>query len=79
VVEGDLAMEIGSQGRFADAENLLSQHTRFLLGAEEAKSVVSKMTEQVRSTWYEVARARGVSEKDAELINGAFVYEGFSR
>jgi serine/threonine-protein kinase HipA len=37
------------------------------------------MTEQVRLTWYEVVRARGVSEKDAELIKGAFVYEGFSR
>jgi serine/threonine-protein kinase HipA len=75
----DLAMEIGNQGRFANAKNLLSQHTRFLLGAEEAKSIVFKMTEQVRSTWYEVVRARGVSEKDAELIKGAFVYEGFSR
>ena len=27
----DLAMEIGDLGRFANAKNILSQHTRFLL------------------------------------------------
>jgi hypothetical protein len=37
------------------------------------------MTEQVRATWYDTARASGVSEKDTEAITGAFVYEGFSR
>lgn len=75
----DLAMDIGDQGRFASASNLLSQHTRFLLGADEAKAIVSKMTEQVTASWYDVARTQGVTEKDAETIRGAFVYEGFSR
>jgi serine/threonine-protein kinase HipA len=75
----DLAMEIGDQGRFANAKNLLSQHTRFLLEEEEAKRIVSDMTDKVRSTWYDVVRAQGVSEKDAETIKSAFVYEGFLR
>jgi serine/threonine-protein kinase HipA len=75
----DLAMAIGDLGRFANVENLLSQHTRFLLEGDEAKAIVSGMTDQVRATWYDVARAHGVTEKDAEAIRGAFVYEGFSR
>jgi serine/threonine-protein kinase HipA len=36
------------------------------------------MREQVSATWYDVVRAEGVSEKDAEAIRGAFVYEGFN-
>jgi len=54
----DLAMEIGDQGRFANAKNLLSQHACFLLEKQEAKAVVSDMTEKVRATWYDVVRAR---------------------
>jgi serine/threonine-protein kinase HipA len=75
----DLAMEIGDQGCFASASSLLSQHTRFLLEEEEAKKIVSDMTDKVRSTWYDVVRAQGVSEQDAETIKGAFAYEGFLR
>jgi serine/threonine-protein kinase HipA len=74
----DLAMEIGDQGRFANAKNLLSQYIRFLLEKAEAEAVVSDMTERVRATWYDVVRAQGVTEKDAETIKSAFVYEGFS-
>ena len=74
----DLAMEIGDLGRYANAKNLLSQHTRFLLEEEEAKAIVSGMTDKVRTTWYDVARAQGVTEKDAETIRSAFVYKGFS-
>lgn len=73
----DLALEVGDQGRFANAKNVLSQHARFLLDAEDAKAIVSNMTEQVRASWYDVVRCQGVSEKDAETIKGAFVYPGF--
>ena len=75
----DLAMSCGDMGRFANAKNILSQRARFLLDENEAKSIVSEMTDQVRATWYDVVRAGGVSEKDAETIRRAFVYEGFSR
>jgi serine/threonine-protein kinase HipA len=75
----DLAMAAGDQGRFANTKNLLSQHTRFLLEEEEAKTIISDMTDKVRATWYDVVRAQGVSEKDAETIKSAFVYEGFLR
>ncbi|MGY4290626.1 serine/threonine-protein kinase HipA [Bradyrhizobium sp. LM2.7] len=74
----DLALEVGDQGRFANAKNVLSQHARFLLDADEAKALVSTMTDQVRASWYDVVRGQGVTEKDAETIKGAFVYPGFS-
>jgi serine/threonine-protein kinase HipA len=73
----DLAMEVGDQGRYANAKNVLSQHVRFLLEEQEAKAIVSDMTDKVRATWYDVVRGQGVSEKDAETIRSAFVYEGF--
>ena len=73
----DLAMTCGDKGRFACASNILSQHTRFLLGPVDAKTIVENMREQVSATWYDVVRAEGVSEKDAEAIRAAFVYEGF--
>ena len=75
----DLAMECGDQGRFANESNILSQHARFLLEAEGARSIVNGMKEQIQKTWYSTVRACGVSENDAEAIRGAFVYPGFSR
>src|SRR5437588_12019649 len=35
----DLALEVGDQGRFANAKNVLSQHARFLLDAEDATAI----------------------------------------
>jgi serine/threonine-protein kinase HipA len=75
----DLAMQCGDLGRFANAKNLVTQCSRFLLDVDEAKAIVSTMTESVRSTWYSVCRAHGVSEKDTEKIKGSFVYQGFDR
>ncbi len=74
----DLAMVCGDNGRFANAKNLLTQSSRFLLNKQEAESIVSEMTDQIRTTWYSVIRSAGVSEKDAATIKGAFVYEGFN-
>ena len=74
----DLAMVVGDLGRFANAKNLLTQCSRFLLDEDEARSIIATMTEQVRSTWYRVVRAQGVSESDAAMIKGAFVYQGFA-
>lgn len=72
----DLAMDCGDQGRFANAKNILSQHRRFLLERDEAEKIVADMRERV-DHWYEVVRAIGVSEKDAETIRSAFIYPGF--
>jgi serine/threonine-protein kinase HipA len=74
----DLAMQCGDMGRYANAKNILSQHARFLLKEAEATKIVGDMKDQVAATWYETVRTCGVSERDAELIRGAFVYEGFS-
>jgi serine/threonine-protein kinase HipA len=74
----DLAMECGDMGRYANAKNILSQHARFLIEEDEAAKIVGDMKDQVAATWYDTMRACGVSESDAEIIRGAFVYAGFS-
>jgi len=73
----DLAMQCGDMGRYAHAENLLSQCARFHLKYEEAEAAISAMEQQISSTWYETARREGVSERDCEKIKSAFVYPGF--
>ncbi len=75
----DLAMVCGDKGRFANAANIFSQPARFLLEHDEAKKIITDMTEQVASTWYDTVRECGVSIRDAETIRSAFVYPGFSR
>jgi len=73
----DLALTCGDWGRYANAENLLSQSARFLLDRDEAVRIVDGMEAQVRGSWYRVARSVGVSERDCELVRGAFAYPGF--
>ena len=73
----DLAMACGDMGRYAHAENLLSQSARFLLASDEARRTVDLMEQTVKHGWYEVARREGVSEADCEKLKTAFAYEGF--
>jgi serine/threonine-protein kinase HipA len=58
-------------------KNILSQHARFLLQKEEAEKIIADTKAQV-GRWYDTVRVCGVSEKDAEIIRGAFIYPGFS-
>ncbi len=73
----DLAMTVGDAGRWANRDNILSQSARFLLKPAQAAAIVDEMTKRVAATWYGVARAAGVSERDCGLIAGAFVHAGF--
>lgn len=73
----DLAMACGDAGRFANADNLLSQSARFLLDGAEARALVDAMEAQVRGSWHATARAAGVTERDCEKIASAFAYPGF--
>jgi serine/threonine-protein kinase HipA len=73
----DLAMICGDEGRFANANNLLSQSARFLLSSDDANRIVAALKDCVKGTWYDVARSVGVSEKDCERISGAFSFPGF--
>ncbi|MCP3667638.1 MAG: type II toxin-antitoxin system HipA family toxin [Gammaproteobacteria bacterium] len=73
----DLAMECGDMGRYAHADNLLSQSARFYLKREEAEAVIATMEERIESTWYETARREGVTAQDCDKIASAFVYQGF--
>lgn len=74
----DLAMSCGDAGRWANAQNLVSQSARFLLKPEEAQATIDKMEKAVRASWYKTLRGCGVSEGDAEQLKGAFAYPGFS-
>lgn len=73
----DLAMICGDRGRYANAENLLSQCERFLLSRDEATRIVAQIEATVKQRWYELARREGVTEQDCKLIANAFAYEGF--
>jgi len=75
----DLALTCGDQGRFANMENLLSQCERFLLNREQAKAIIAEMEEVVGKSWYIVMRSTGVTERDCDLLKGAFVYPGFKQ
>ncbi len=73
----DLAMTIGDMGRWASAQNLLSQAPRFLLTTEQAAAIINQLEAKVRDDWYRVARRVGVTERDCAAIAGAFCYPGF--
>ena len=73
----DLAMSIGDEGRYARADNLLSQCERFLLSRKEAHALIDAMEKQVKARWCATARSAGVSEGDCGRIAGAFAYPGF--
>ncbi len=73
----DLALTCGDMGRYAHAENLLSQSARFLVEPDEARKIIDEMEKTVKSRWYDIARREQVTEKDCGKIDGAFVYEGF--
>jgi serine/threonine-protein kinase HipA len=73
----DLALECGDMGRYAHANNLLSQSARFLLKNEVAQTIIDSMEQTVKDQWYPIARREGVSEKDCETISSAFTYPGF--
>lgn len=73
----DLALTVGTYGRYANAANLVSQAPRFLLDRNEATRIVDGMEACVGARWYAIARREGVSEKDCEQISRAFAYDGF--
>jgi serine/threonine-protein kinase HipA len=74
----DLAMTVGDLGRYASAQNLLSQCKRFFLDQPEAENIITTMEAQVAKNWRKIARSAGVTPADCERIKGAFVYPGFS-
>ncbi|MEJ2169280.1 MAG: type II toxin-antitoxin system HipA family toxin, partial [Desulfobacterales bacterium] len=64
----DLAMTCGKFGRYANRENLLSEHGRFLLSKDEAVTLLDSIVETVRSQWRPVMQRAGVNETDCEAI-----------
>ena len=73
----DLALECGDMGRFANAENLLTQCEHFYLAPDDARIVIDQIETIVRDNWYVVARREEVTDKDCDKITTAFAYPGF--
>jgi len=72
-----LAMACGLHGRWANKNNLLSGHGRFLLSADEAKSIINLTVEVVKAKWDPCLRRAGASNKDCNVISSALIYPGF--
>jgi serine/threonine-protein kinase HipA len=72
----DLALACGLSGRYANRDNIVSAHGRFLLKADEAAAIFDQVAQTVSSKWYGVLRHAGVSERDCRTIGNAFCYEG---
>ena len=73
----DLALVCGDAGRWANADNLRSQHARFLLSRADAEAILDEVEDRVIRRWHDVARASGVSQADCSRIAPAFAYAGF--
>ncbi|MBL8913512.1 MAG: type II toxin-antitoxin system HipA family toxin [Archangium sp.] len=73
----DLALVAGRHGRWANAENLLSEAERFLLSPREASRIVDSLESIVAQRWRTLLRAAGVSVADCERLAPAFGYPGF--
>ncbi len=72
-----LAMQVGSHGRVATRDNLLTECDRFGYAPEEAARVVDEIRSTISYRWYATCRGTGVSPDDCERIRSAFVYPGF--
>lgn len=72
----DLAMICGPAGRLATKANLLGSAERFLLSADEAEAIFTRITDTVRASWHATMRRAGVSERDCDAIRSAFLYDG---
>lgn len=72
-----LAMEVGTAGRRATRQNLVSQCQRFGLAAEEANAVIDHVRSIVQQRWHAIFREVGVSPTDCEAIGGAMLNPGF--
>ena len=72
----DLAMICGPAGRLASRMNVLGAAGRFLLDRDEAEAIFDRVAMVVRTSWHATMRRAGVTERDCELIRGAFLYAG---
>ena len=72
----DLAMACGRFGHYANRNNVLSGHGRFLLEQAEAEAVFERIAGTVRQRWHAEMRRAGASARDCEVIGSAFVYDG---
>lgn len=74
----DLALICGPSGRYANSNNIVAGHGRFLIGAEEAASIFDAVTGTVEREWHATMRRAGVSEADCDALKSAFLYEGLT-
>ena len=71
-----MTMSCGSAGWLANKANLLGAAGRFLPDRDEAEAIFDRTTGTIRASWHSTIHQAGVSEKDCELVRGAFPYDG---
>jgi serine/threonine-protein kinase HipA len=73
----DLAMVVGTLGRVASRENLLSEAPRFGFEVDEANNAIDEMRAIIEEHWCADILASEGREADCEAARGAFLYPGF--
>jgi serine/threonine-protein kinase HipA len=73
----DLAMRVGTQGRLASRENLLSEAPRFAMKIAEANAHIDELKPIIEEYWRGEIRASGGKDEDCDSVRGAFLYPGF--
>ncbi|MCR1807257.1 type II toxin-antitoxin system HipA family toxin [Stenotrophomonas geniculata] len=74
----DLALTVGKYGRAASLYNLISNCETFGLSQEDAECEIKQIVD-VCEHWREIYADAGVSKKDIEYIEGAFLPESLFR
>lgn len=76
-LERDLAMDVGTFGRAATRENILSMSPRFSMPRDEATRVIDEMIAIVRAEWEGELKRRGATQRDVDTVRPAMLNEGF--
>lgn len=66
------AIECGKEGRYASAQNLISEHERFNISYDEAVKMMINISTQVRDEWRETFRNSGLDVNEILSFEGCF-------
>ncbi len=76
--ERHLSLDVGSHGRVASRESILSRCEMFRLSAERASAILESVETAVRR-WQVFFKRAGVTDTDLTQLVGAFLYPGYAR
>lgn len=72
--EGEfLSLNITESGNEKNLELALESAEYYGIGAKEAERITGEMSEAIKKNWRTAAKASGISDKEIELMENAFV------